>query len=538
MRIDAVFIESAAERAKQSTDSWEELLEGLVENCHPEQRAFVLDPGRYVGAIVGRGGGKTHGGIVRFLRRMMKRKGAKCFYVALTKDHAREIIWVDLKNTLRGLGFVEDKDVVYNETKLSATLTRNGSSLRLVGADKQHDIDKLRGPTYAEVGIDEMGAQTDKIVRYLIDEVVGARLVGAIWFAGTAGIQPQGLWYEITGPEAPLGRLWAERETESAKMCSVHRWSLESAVQATRDRPIPALLELQENQKLEIAAKGLTRDNPKYRREYLAEWAQDATEAIYKYRPALDDGMPWNQWDPPREGQLRVAVLPAEFKEWVHVVSLDLGSSDPTSINVFATALDDKTCTIYHRYGFEQKRLYARPIAELLLGEHRDHSQPAGIIGAIGKWPNGMVADSTHLGVAVLDELSDVYGIAIEPAEKGWRYKLGAIEVVNGDLWDGRIKVLKGSALEKQLMGLQWGLNHRGELVEPRGPRNDAADTLVYGRQLLAEFMTGRGETPPPSEEEKERQAAERPRGVWTEEPAEDEVYESAYDGGGYDDDD
>lgn len=520
MRVDALFQESAKQEERSHTAKWVALIERLVEECHPDQRAAVLDESMMVAFIVGRGGGKSFAMIVRFLRRMIRRTGARCFYVAKTKDHARDVIWADLRIIVRKLGFVEDVDVVYNQTKLSMTFTCNGSTLKLVGADKQHDIDKLRGPTYAEIGIDEMGAQLDKVVRYLIEEVVGPRLVGAICLAGTAGKQPMGLWYDVTGPKSAVGRLYSERDETPELLWSVHRWSLQEAIDATRDRPIPLLLELLDAQQRYIAKNGWSDDNPKKRREIDAEWVQDATESIYQYKPDLCT------WDPPRDGPLHLAKLPEQFKEWVHVVALDLGSADPTSINVLATALDDKSCTIYHRYGYDKKALYAKPIAQLLLGEHRDHAQPEGIIGAIGRWPNGMCADAAHLGQAVLDELGDVYGIAIEPAIKGWHYKLGAIEVLKGDFHEGRFKVLKGSTMETQLTKLQWGLNTRGELVEPRGPRNDAADCAVYGRQLIAEFMTARGEVPE-ADEEPGAVAAPTRRGDLAEQ-AED-VYENAY---------
>lgn len=518
MRIDAVFQESAQHEARADATKWTRLIESLVDECHPDQRAAVLDPALYVAFIVGRGGGKTFAMIVRFLRRMIRRRAARCFYVAKTKLHARDIIWADLKELLRRLGFVPDVDVIYNETRLSMTFTCNGSTLRLVGADKQDDLDSLRGPTYAEIGIDEMGAQTDKIVRYLIEEVVGPRLVGAMCLAGTAGKQPQGLWYDITGPKSTIGRLYSERDEGPELLWSVHRWSLDGAIAATRDRPIPALLELLKAQVAYIKSNGWSDDNPKKRRELDAEWVQDETEAIYQYKPTLEDGTLWCRWNPPRVGPMQLAKLPDGFHDWVHVIALDLGSADPTSINLLATALDDKSCTIYHRWGFDKKGLYAKPIAQLLLGEHIDPSQPGGLIGAIGRWPNGMCADAAHLGQAVLDELGDVYGLAIDPAVKGWHYKLGAIEVLKGDFHEGRFKVLAGSTLEKQLMSLQWGLNTRGELVEPRGPRNDAADCAVYGRQLIAEFMTARGEAPP-EEIEAQRVEAEvsRPRGVFTE---------------------
>lgn len=123
-----------------------------------------------------------------------------------------------------------------------------------------------------------------------------------------------------------------------------------------------------------------------------------------------------------------------------------------------------------------------------------------GIIGAIGEWPNAMVADPAHqMAQATLAELEKVYGLHFEPAAKGFRYKVGAIDVVNGDLVDGRIKVLKDSLLEEQLLDLQWDESRTGEQIERKGQPNHSADCLVYARATLAEFITA---LPPPTAEQ------------------------------------
>src|SRR5690349_6071289 len=103
------------------TSRWAELAERVADDCHPEQRDFVLDPARYLGAIVGRGGGKTVGGRARLIRRLLTQPGAKCFYLAKTRDHAERLMWNPLKESFKRLGFVVDVDVVYNETKLRCT---------------------------------------------------------------------------------------------------------------------------------------------------------------------------------------------------------------------------------------------------------------------------------------------------------------------------------------------------------------------------------------------------------------------------------
>lgn len=479
-------------------DSWAKLIEQLLGELHPDQLAFALDPARYIVALVGRGGGKTTGGDVRFIRRMLTTRDALCLFVARTREHAKGLLWRDTKKMFKRLGFEAGTDIVYNETALTATLTRNGASLRLVGADKLADLDALRGTTFHEVGIDEGASHPDKILAYLIKEVVGPRLVGALWLIGTAGRRLKGLFYEVSRRGAVLSRLWKDRDAHPGwKGWSLHKWTLAGAIEATKDNPIPKLIELYAAQLLEIEAQGYSDDNPAKRREYDAEWAADDTLNVYAYRIHNDKGELWNQWSPERTGAMAIAKLPGAWADWVHIVAMDPGFSDPTALNVFAMSPSDPSRTIYHRLCLEQTKMRPQLIAFALIGPELNHAEPGGIIGAIGEWPNDMVADPAHqMAQAILDELVSVYGINIEPAEKGFRYKVGAIEVVNGDFFDGRIKVLKDSELEEQLIDLQWDESKTGEQIERKGQPNHSADCLVYARARFQSFISA---IPPPA---------------------------------------
>lgn len=281
---------------------------------------------------------------------------------------------------------------------------------------------------------------------------------------------------------------------------SLHKWTLKGAVDATAHRPIKELVELYEMQQEKIRQKGYSDDNPIKRREYDGEWASDDTENVFRYRIHHDKtGELWNQWNPERVGPFAIAKLPSAYNDWTHIVAMDPGFSDPTAINVFATSPSDPTRTIYHRLCFELAGMYAQLISNTLMGPRPEftHAAPGGIIGAIGRWPSGMVADPAHqMAQAILAELSNVYGIHFEPAKKGLEYKIGAIDLVNGDLTDGRIKVLKDSELEDQLLDLQWDESKTGKQIERPGQPNHSTDCLVYGRVMLATFMTA---APPPS---------------------------------------
>ena len=243
-------------------------------------------------------------------------------------------------------------------------------------------------------------------------------------------------------------------------------------------------------------------DNPIRKREYGAVWARDNTTTIFQYRALLDDGTPWNEWDPERIerglDRVPIAVLPLGHDgkprtDWLYALAMDHGIKDPFALNVFAVSPSDPSRTIYHVYNFEQVGMYARRIATLLLGAGIDknldaaHSKPGGVIGALGEWPAGMVSDVYQQGEAQLLELSQVYGIKILPAEQ--KGKLSGIELVNSDLVDGRIKILKGSALAQQLSDLQWVKDEYGFPKEDKAQANHSSDTLIYGRRLLAHLF-------------------------------------------------
>lgn len=478
----------------------------IIISCHPKQLDFVLDPGLYVNALVGRGGGKTTGGMFRFVLRMITTPRAKCVYVALTRDSAMELMWEPLKDLVAELGI----KARFHETKLVCTFLENGAQLKLVGCDDRKDIEKLRGKPYHEVGIDETASIAFALLDNLIHRIITPRLGdynGVLWMIGTPGHILRGEFYDSTRHGAvdakgvPLHRPYAERDKpEYTKYgpwyrWSSHAWTLLDGVAAG----LPRLISLWNRALLEKEKNGWSDEHPVWCREYLGRWAADDTENVYKYRAHVE-GKPWNQWDPTRVGPLQFAKLPTTFADWAFGFGMDLGHADPFSLQVFAYSPSDTTRTLYHVFEFIQTKMHAHPIAQLLLGEELNHMQPAGVMGVTG-WPDAMVADLAGLGDTLLDELRNVYGITIVMAEKGYKYKFPAIELFNGDLIDGRIKVLKGSKLELELQTLQWVTNEYGIVTENKTMANHATDAAIYIRIAIAalfatSFATS---TPPPA---------------------------------------
>lgn len=461
-------------RGARNDNAWSDRAHALTDSCHPKQRAFVLDRSRRVAALTGGRCGKTTGGLVRLLVKMLNKPGADCLFIAETRLHAEELVWSNLKDILERVGI----SARYYEAKLVCVL-ENGSKLKLAGADNKRDIDKLRGIPRDEVGIDEAASHNPRILNWLIDRVLGPRLGdyrGTLWMAGTPGHIFAGRFYEVTMPDS--------KRTD----WSVHRWNIDDGAPYVAN-----INNAREEAYVEKKKQGWTDDNPVWLREWKGVWVRDDTENVFKYAPHKD-GKPWNQWDPPRRPD-GFAVLPKG--DWQYVYGLDMGHSDPFALVILAH--EPRSNRLLHVYEYQQRGMSIRDIAELLAGKEwcaamlRSEScgDPEGLFGVTG-WPYGIVSDITHLGGKILDELRTVYGIPIEPAKQ--KDKHDSIELTNGDMVDGRIKIMKDSALETQVMSLQWDIDEHGKLKAYKGQRDDLADALIYARAKAMNLL-GESET-------------------------------------------
>lgn len=472
-KLNELLASTKAQLKAKDTGEWVKKEQQLVASCHPKQRDFVVDPKRRVVALTSRGCGKTTGGLKRFIRRMILTPKAKCLFVATTRVAAKLLIWNALKDELEQL----EIDAVFNETELSCTLVKNKSNLRIVGADDAREIEKQRGLPHHEVGIDEGASHDPELLEHFLTRIIGPRLGdygGMIWMIGTPGHILKGPFYEATRPDSHRNQAW-----------SYHYWTLSDGA--------PYVKEIANNWQealVEKEANGWGDDHPVWKREYLGQWAADDTENVFKYRAYKDD-LPWNFWQTAKKFGTVILPesynplnkdnpfgLPESHKDWHYVYGMDMGHSDPFALVVFAWS--PYTGTLYQVYEFVQRGMYANTIAQHLIGEELDHNNLGGAMHYTG-WPDGMVADNAGYGDAALAELSSVYGINIEKAEK--KNKFDAIELFNGDLLEGRIKVLLGSKLESEMMYLQWEMDEHGTLKEKKGHDNHCTDAAVYARR-------------------------------------------------------
>jgi hypothetical protein len=459
----------------------------IRKTAHPKQLDFCFDDAERISLLCGRGAGKTSAELMRMIRVMVRRDRANCIYIASTRDSAQRIAWADLKRIVAGLGL---SGATWNESKLTLTLP-NASKLYLFGADDMADIDKLRGVTWHEVAVDECASIKIEILAYLLDEVIGWRLAGAIVLLGTPGDRLDGLFYLASAPGTGEHRPYTDRhlpEYAGWLKWSSHAWSILDGVAAG----IEAMIELNKTQLRLIAEKGWSLTNPIVLREREGKWASDNTLNVYIYR-AYDEttGQEFNQWSP-KKTPYGFAILPDHIKDWGYGIGFDLGHSDKFALEVFAFSYTHPSRRLWHVYEVYRGGMYANAIAKLLIGEELNHDRYGGIFGQIG-WPDVMAGDYAGRGGSLFDELDKIYGIKIPAADKPYKYKDNEIQLMNSTLYEGQIVIMKGSALANEMSTLQWVTDAQNKRIENKAQANHASDATIYIRHGIAPLLPPAG---------------------------------------------
>ncbi|HKP08494.1 MAG TPA: hypothetical protein VJU58_14670 [Microbacterium sp.] len=541
--------QKAARRLRDPDAAWAaEIRDRVLADCHEYQaepvQAVCSLMLRYFTLLAGRSGGKTTVYKAIYIIQMAAIPGARFIYGAPTREMATDLLWDPMKETCERLGI----EASFQEVKRVCTFHRTGARLKLVGLDDKREMGKQRGQPFNGVGVDEICEFPPQLIEWFVDRIVGPRLgerAGWLGLGSTPGVILRGLFYEATRPGSKLHVAFRELAQHPGWQgwVSFH-WNARMVSELPDAmRRYPAIV-ANHLEHLRLAkVRQWSEDNPIKRREHDGVWAADNTMLVFQYLPHKE-GKPWNQWDPPRRGLLQLAVLPDTFTDYVYVIAFDEGYSDPFACNAFAFSPSDPAMEIFHIYGMERgpqrkveddqrpqderEKMYARSVAQLLIGDELDLSKPGGLIGAIGEWPLGIEGDC---GEQMELELGRVYGIQVVRFDRSHKYKATAIGIVNGDFHDGRIKILKGSPLEREITELQWTEDTYGNLVENKAQANHGSDTLIIARKIIGTLIsTGTVQTPQSPAEK--RAAAELKRQAA--EPAPDDRDEEASQAGAF----
>lgn len=393
-----------------------------------QQANFIKDPRKLKAALCSRRAGKSHMAGCYVIAEALKHPRSTVPYVALTRGHAKRIMWKTL------LDLTRPYTPQVNLTELRITLS-NGSDIVLAGANDEATAEVFRGQKFPLVVLDECASFRSHF-REMVEEVIEPALIdlnGTLAMIGTPSAACRGLFFDAT--------------TRSDSPYSLHKWTI-------LDNPfIPHAGEwLGERMK----ERGWTQDTPAYRREWLGEWVASTDSQVYAFSrdKNLAKGIP-NKLD--------------------YILGIDLGYDDETAFVVVGYRPDDPHLYVVETYAKSEMIItdIVRKVEELT--------------ERYGKFAR-IVADTGGLGKQIAAEIRKRYGLAVFPAEK--TQKADFIQLCNDDLRMGKILVNPAEInFIEEITALQWDEEKDGRFIEDPRFANHRCDAFLYAWRESCHYL-------------------------------------------------
>ena len=137
----------------------------FAEICHPAQRRFVEDESKFTIACCSRRAGKTYGIRNKLLKTGFQNAKALSLYITMSRTMGMDILWPAIEEINDEL----DLGITLNQNKGDIKLP-NGHKIMMRGLGSMREADKLRGPKYVGVCVDESQG-FNWILEKAIDEI-------------------------------------------------------------------------------------------------------------------------------------------------------------------------------------------------------------------------------------------------------------------------------------------------------------------------------------------------------------------------------
>lgn len=449
----------------------------IFEDLAACQKAPVLDDSPRVSVLCPRRAGKTFMTAATALITGEANPGSITLIISLTLKSLRRNYWLGSRSGLQFLSNKYGLGLEFNSSELRWT-HQNGSMGYLLGAEDRAQMEYIRGIEADLYVVDECKSFHPEILSELIDDIILPQRisrVGRLMLIGTPGSIFAGPFYQATcrdsrtepTADAPRGMPWLVGQDEDdifgrprRHLWSFHHWTLE------QNDKMPH----QWAEALDLKAmKGWGSDHPTWRREYLGEWTTSQEGLVYRYGDFKDRCT----WRPEYTDQNPTGLDPSDGP-WHLVMGLDVGYEDPTALVVAA----------WSESRGELRQIWEEKRSHLLIPDMIALVQDA--IARFG-YPEVISVDTGgSMAKNFAETLSQRYGLPIQAADKHRKFEF--IELLNGDFSMGRVKIIPGSHLEKQLESVQFDLSdsskedlaHRGKLREDPACPNDVTDAFLY----------------------------------------------------------
>jgi len=336
----------------------------------------------------------------------------------ISRLRAKELLWAEFTYLLAR----HNIPVYLNETELKIRF-KNGSEVRLVGADKDKEVQKKRGDkTWREIILESQlfGSMLQRLVEDVVDPCLldeRQRGGGFLDLEGTPGPICAGYWYDVTGRNDTAARwqsVGSKDGTGSGYSC--HRWSvLDNPFMPHARTEVEALRQ----------RRRWAQDNPTYLREWCARWVNDFGSLYYRYDESRNsftimDVQPWGPG-------------------WRHVLGWDLGSRDDMALVVWGYHPDRPD--LYEAFSWKKPGASSNEVMEQIAElEKRGFNFVK------------MVADTGGGGRMYVEEVMSRYGRVFEAAKKTEKYE--HVRLMNDDLLTGHIKLQRESQYAHEISQL------------------------------------------------------------------------------------
>lgn len=451
------------ERRETRRAGVEALCQRILSELFSNQLAFVNDPSREKAALCTRRAGKTSMWVRYCTALCLRSERALIRIWGITRLRAKQLLWDEFLLLFARHGLKVDQDYTSNSTELTIKFS-NGSEIRLLGADKDKEVEKKRGDkTDMEVVLE---AQLfGGLLRKLVEEVAGPCLFdkqGVFCLEGTPGAICHGYWWDVTGSN-DAAKTWVseghwhedkanDERTLIGQGWSCHRWSVLDNPHLPHAREELARLK---------ARRRWRDDSPTYLREWRALWVNDLTAMFYRFDPLrntfdLADVTPWGPG-------------------WEHTLGWDLGSRDDMALVVWAYHPD--RAELYEAFSWKKPGALSQEVVDTIrrLETSGVDGTPFNIIAK--------VADTGGGGRMYVEEVTARHGIHFEAAKKTEKYD--HVRLFNDDSAGGFLKWQPGSPYQEEISALPRDVDYAEDHPdkpprEHQGSPNHCCDAGLY----------------------------------------------------------
>lgn len=400
----------------------------LYRELFDRQLEFALSPSRFIAAVCSRRAGKTTVCAVKAFQELLNRPGSIGIYLALT-DKSVENIFMPAVLPLVA------KYKIKCKVTADEVIFDNGSKLIICGANHTQKIESFRGIKLLFCIIDEAASFREKILHYLIDEIIGpalSDLEGQLMLIGTPAAHCQGMFYDVTtakeGSDVWLTKRWTAYDNPYMK------------ANFTKD----AILFMKR--------KKCDSTHPKFRREYLGEWCADDESLMIK---------PF---------ALSKPEIPYSKEQWRTVIGVDFGFNDETAFSILGWMYNNPKTYVLESFG--QTQMSVSQIGNTLK-RLKETFNPISIVG-----------DPAGASKIIMAEFSEKYKIHLNVAQK--TNKAHYIEILNDALinCDLVLHPTQTIELQSEMRKVVWNEERTREL---EGMKCDQLDATLYAyREALA----------------------------------------------------